>query len=64
MFGWTIPFAKAIAANDPAAVDQAVVNDANLGGQFAWWVNIGMGLNLNEGLVGQSLLSYLNSHSS
>jgi hypothetical protein len=64
VFGWTIPFSKAIAANDTAAVDQAIVNDANLGGQFAWWVNVGMGLNLNEGLVGQPLLNYLNDHSS
>jgi len=64
VFGWTIPFATAIAAGDLAAVDQAIVNDATLGGQFAWWVNVGMGLDLRLGLVGHPLLTYLNNHPS
>lgn len=64
VFGWTIPFAKAIAAGDLAGVDRAIVNDATLGGQFAWWVNVGMGLDLRLGLVGKPLLTYLDDHPS
>jgi hypothetical protein len=63
-FGWTIPFTKAVSARDLAGVNQAIVNDAKDGGQFAWWVNVGMGLNLRLGLVGQPLLTYLDDHNS
>lgn len=63
-FGWTIPFIHAVGAGDQAGVGQAIVSDANDGGQFAWWVNVGMGLDLKLGLVGQPLLTYLNDHAS
>lgn len=61
-FGWAIPFVQAVGAGDLQGVDQAIIDDATRGGQFAWWVNVGMGLNLRLGLVGQPLLTYLNDH--
>jgi hypothetical protein len=61
-FGWMIPFIQAVGSGDLARVDKAIVNDARNGGQFAWWVNTGMGLNLRLNLVGRSLLNYLDRH--
>ncbi|HEY6397826.1 MAG TPA: hypothetical protein VIX82_10265, partial [Solirubrobacteraceae bacterium] len=63
-FGWMVPFIEAVGAGDLARVDQAIVSDANYGGQFAFWVNTGMGLNLRLGLVGRPLLAYLERHGS
>jgi hypothetical protein len=63
-FGWMIPFIQAVGSGDVARVDKAIVNDAGYGGQFAWWVNTGMGLNLGLNLVGRSLLGYLDRHAS
>ncbi len=63
-FGWMIPFIQAVRAGDVAHVDQAIVTDADFGGQFALWVNTGMGLNLRLGLVGRPLLTYLQRHGS
>lgn len=64
MFGWMIPFIQAVRTGDLAHVDEAIVSDARYGGQFAWWVNTGMGLNLRLGLVGRPLLTYLDRHRS
>jgi hypothetical protein len=61
-FGWMIPFIRAVGTRDLARVDQAIVSDARYGGQFALWVNTGLGLNLRLGLVGRPLLSYLDRH--
>jgi hypothetical protein len=63
-FGWMIPFIQAVSTGDLARVDQAIVRDANHGGQFAFWVNTGMRLNLRLGLVGRPLLTYLDRHGS
>lgn len=63
-FGWMIPFIQAVRAGDLARVNQAIVNDANDGGQFAMWTDTGMGLSLRLGLVGRPLLSYLDHHHS
>lgn len=63
-FGWMIPFIQAVGAGDLGRVDQAIVNDAKYGGQFALWVNTGLGLDLRLGLVGRPLLSYLDRHGS
>lgn len=63
-FGWAIPFVRAVGAGDLAGVNQAIVNDENLGGQFALWADTGMGVSLSRGLVGQALLTYLNDHGS
>jgi hypothetical protein len=61
-FGWMIPFIHAVRTGELAQVDQAIVSDATYGGQFALWVNTGMGLNLRLGLIGRPLLTYLNRH--
>jgi len=63
-FGWMIPFIQAVGSGDLVGVDKAIVNDARNGGQFAWWVNTGMGLNLRLNLVGRSLVNYLDRHAS
>jgi hypothetical protein len=62
VFGWMIPFIRAVRTGDLARVDNAIVSDANYGGQFALWVNTGLGLNLRLGLVGRPLLTYLDRH--
>jgi hypothetical protein len=62
VFGWMIPFIQAVSTGDLARVDQAIVSDANYGGQFALWVNTGLGLSLRRGLVGRPLLTYLDRH--
>jgi hypothetical protein len=61
-FGWMIPFIQAVGTGDPARVDQAIVSEAKWGGQFALWVNTGMGLDLRLNLVGRVLLTYLGRH--
>ncbi len=45
-FGWMIPFIRSVGTGDLARVDNAIVSDAKYGGQFALWVNTGLGLNL------------------
>ncbi len=45
VFGWMIPFIQAVRTGDLARADQAIVSDAKYGGEFALWVNTGLGLN-------------------
>jgi hypothetical protein len=63
-FGWMIPFIQGVRSGDLERVDQAIVEDANDGGQFAWSVSTGLGLDLRLNLVGRSLLRYLDRHAS
>jgi hypothetical protein len=63
-FGWMIPFIEAVRADDLSRVNQAIVSDANYGGQFALWADTGMGLSLRRNLVGRPLLTYLDRHGS
>jgi hypothetical protein len=60
-FGWMIPIMQAVGTGELARVDQAIVRDAFDGGQFSISVTIGLGIE-RLGLVGQSLLSYLERH--
>jgi len=64
MFGWMIPFIRAVRTGELARVDAAIVDDAQLGGQFALWTDTGMGVDLRRNLVGRPLLTYLDRHDS